>query len=168
MQCLKCCFHMDIHIDPVSAVTIAEHFSRWNSTSENIYKTITWFCWVPSGRYQEVGHLLQNLKFRWNAMGFNNHNLSHKTLKHRALRKICYVSISRPQCLNFLSQNMQKKKYILICFRTLGIISSQYISYMISNCLLLKVFFSSEILYHKFTRFECALFVAARYCWLEK
>ena len=33
---------------------------------------------------------------------------------------------------------------------------------------LLKVFFYSEIMYNKFTRFECALFVAARYCWLEK
>ena len=41
--------------------------------------------WAPTGRYQDIGHLLQNPKLPLNAMRFNNHNLSHKTLKHRAL-----------------------------------------------------------------------------------
>ena len=44
------------------------------------------FFLAPCWRYQDTIHLLQNPKLPRNTMGFNNHNLSHKTLKDRALR----------------------------------------------------------------------------------
>ena len=39
------------------------------------------------GRYQDIRHILQNPKLPGNTKGFNNHNLFHKTMKHRALGK---------------------------------------------------------------------------------
>ena len=46
------------------------------------------FFWAPSGIYQDIGHILQNPLLPWNSKGFDNHNLSHKTLKHRAHGKM--------------------------------------------------------------------------------
>ena len=76
---------MNIHIDPVSTVTFMKIFSRLNNTSENIFKTNPTLVLDFNGRYQDIGHILQNPKLSWNAMGFNNHNLSQKSLKRRAL-----------------------------------------------------------------------------------
>ena len=39
----------------------------------------------PCERYEDTIHLLQNPKLPRNTMGFNNRNLSHKTLKDGAL-----------------------------------------------------------------------------------
>ena len=39
------------------------------------------FFLAPCGRYEDTIHLLQNPKLSRNTMGFNNRNLSHKTLK---------------------------------------------------------------------------------------
>ena len=85
MQCFKCLFHMDIHIDPVNAFIFVENFQDEIVNEKTFTKQTPNFFWAPSGRYQDIGHILQNPKLLWNAMGFNNLNLSHKTLKHRAL-----------------------------------------------------------------------------------
>ena len=56
-----------------------EHHRKFTKKAPN-------FVWAPCGRYQDITHLLLNPKLPTNAMGFNNHNLSNKTLKHRALK----------------------------------------------------------------------------------
>ena len=42
---------------------------------------------APHERYEDTIHVLQNPKLPRNTMGFNNRNLSHKTLKDGALNK---------------------------------------------------------------------------------
>ena len=59
MQCLKCLFNVDNHINQVRA---------------------------SCGRYPDFIHLLQNPKLPRTSVNFNNCNLSHKTQKDRALR----------------------------------------------------------------------------------
>ena len=45
------------------------------------------FFLAPCERYEDTIHLLQNPKLSRNTMGFNNRNLSHKTLKDGALER---------------------------------------------------------------------------------
>ena len=40
---------------------------------------------VPSQRYQDFRHILENPKIPKNSMGFNYHNQSHKTTEDQAL-----------------------------------------------------------------------------------
>ena len=49
-------------------------------------KTSNFVC-APCGRYQDIRHLFLNPKLSRNGMGFKNHNLYHKTLKHWALEQ---------------------------------------------------------------------------------
>jgi hypothetical protein len=45
------------------------------------------FVLAPCGKYRDIIYLLQNPKMTRNSMGFNNCNLSHKTLRSWALLK---------------------------------------------------------------------------------
>ena len=45
------------------------------------------FFLAPQGRFQDIIHILQKQNLLTKSMGFNNRNLSHKTLKDRALKK---------------------------------------------------------------------------------
>ena len=47
MQCPKCLFHMDNHIDQVKCVTFVEKVYRLNSASKNIYKKASYFFGPP-------------------------------------------------------------------------------------------------------------------------
>ena len=87
MQCPECLFHMDNHIYQVRCVTFVEKVLRWHSSSKNIYKKTLTFL-ASCGRYQNTMHLLQNPKLPRNTMGFNNRNLSHKTLEDEALAMV--------------------------------------------------------------------------------
>ena len=74
MQCPKCLFHMDNHIDQVSCVTFVEKVSRWNSASRNINSKSTQFfvgsLWNIS-RYQDIK--IGNLDFF-----FSKNNFTHR------------------------------------------------------------------------------------------
>ena len=64
-----------------------KHFRKKNENQGTYAKNIH-FLKVPIQRYQDFRHILLNPKFPRNTMGFNNYNLSHKILKHRALTKV--------------------------------------------------------------------------------
>ena len=50
MQCFKCLFNMNDHIDQVGCVTFVETFEE--------EKNIGNYCVAPGGRYQDIRHLL--------------------------------------------------------------------------------------------------------------
>ena len=83
MQCPKCLFHMDNHIDQVGMSHL------WKKVQDEIVHQRTFTKKAPNlfggpcKRYQDIRHILQNPKLPRKAMGFNNHNLSHKTLMHQ-------------------------------------------------------------------------------------
>ena len=64
---------MTNHIYEVVHVTFVEKSSGWNGRWKNIYKKIMNIISVPSQRYQDSRHLLQNPKVPRSIMGFSNH-----------------------------------------------------------------------------------------------
>ena len=85
MKCPKCLVHMDNHIDQVGMSHL------WKKVQDEIVHQRTFtkkapiFCVAPCRRYQDTIHILQHPKLPRNTVGFNNRNLSHKTLKDGAL-----------------------------------------------------------------------------------
>ena len=87
LHCLKCLFHVNIHIDKVINVMFVENVSIWNVTSENISKKITWLFWVANWKYQYFWQLLQNQKVKVIARVSNNHYWSYTFLNPWSLIK---------------------------------------------------------------------------------
>ena len=70
----------ETHISPACSVqkTLWKHFQGKIVHQKVFAKQTPNFFSAPSGRYQDIIHLLQNPKLLWNAIVLNNHNLSHK------------------------------------------------------------------------------------------
>ena len=95
MQFPKCLFYMGNYIDQVGNGTCmwkkfqGEIVHQRKLTKKHI------FVWAHFGRFQNIIHLLQNPKLQRNAMGFNSHNLFHKTQKHWMLHiTLCGTNIT--------------------------------------------------------------------------
>ena len=87
MPCFKCLFHIDNHVDKLCCHICCNIFKRKYFIKKHLQNNQLIFL-TPCGRYQVIKYILQNPNISWNAMGFNNHNLSRETLQHRALNKI--------------------------------------------------------------------------------
>ena len=66
MQCPKCVFHMDNHIDQVRYVPfVGGKKFQYEIVHQRTCAKNTYFVLAPCGRYQDILHLLQNSRSPW-------------------------------------------------------------------------------------------------------
>ena len=110
MQCPKFLYHMDNHIDQVSYVTYEEQVSRTLKKKKNWLGSI-----LKKSRHQT--YLTKYKKIKWSLRASIITTFFHKTLKHRALKKILllFSRLSLTLTLGGFSHSVAMSVCVTVC-----------------------------------------------------
>ena len=131
LHCLKCLFHVNIHINKVRNVMFVENVSIWNVTSENISKKRILLFLVLSWSCQYFWQHLPNQKVQVMASFYNNHYWSYTFLNPWALW--IFVIQTFAICLNI--SRLMPFSYVTVWTTLKWFIRK---SYMKSGCFLMQ------------------------------